>query len=78
MRCKTARAVDLIHGDAPDSLQRKEERKILKRDPTEKNRNFKTWMGSCSILNFTEGQGRQMLRSFRQGDLDLKSTDSCQ
>lgn len=64
MRCKTARAVDLIHGDTPDSLQRKEKRKPLKKDRTEKDRNLKIWVGFCSILNFTEGQGitdRQML-----------------
>lgn len=57
MRCKTARAVDLIHGDAPDSLQRKEEEKPLKRDPTEVDRNFEIQVGLHSLLNFTEGQG---------------------
>lgn len=56
MRRKTARAVDLIHGDAPDSLQRKEKRKHLKRDPFEKDRTMKIWVRFHSMLNFTEGQ----------------------
>lgn len=56
MRCKTAGAVDLIHGDAPDSLQKKEKRKPLQRDPTEKDRNLEIRIGFHSILHFTEGQ----------------------
>lgn len=57
MRGKTARAVDLIHGDAPDSLQRQQKRKLLKRDPTEKSRDLVIQTGFRSRLNFTDGQG---------------------
>lgn len=57
MRCKTARAVDLIHGYAPDSLERKEKEKSLKRDPNKVDRNFKIRAGLDSLLNLTKGRG---------------------
>lgn len=52
MRCETARTVDFIHGDAPDSLQREEKRKTLKKDPDEKDRKLKmcTWFLSIRIF----------------------------
>lgn len=41
MRCKTAWAVDFIHGDAPDSLQREEKRETLRKNPAEKEKKLK-------------------------------------
>jgi len=52
MRCKTAWAVDFIHGDAPDSLQREEKRETLRKNPAEKEKKLKKCSWSFSLMGF--------------------------